>query len=545
MCELTDLTTHDIISTEVKKMKKMISTFLCIIFCGYLLCGCSVHKKNVVYFGYFNGDEKNQSGEYYTEELSQTNHANIVFVSNNDAVTEAWKNRLEMVLNFPEEVFSTQEDGSLYLSNFWKARYRQYALPLLGDYLTGICLDHPYSRGLSAEDLKLLAKTLQTDSAKSKLVIWENAEKIPELNQYLANLYEDEALEEHVILMAEFSQTPTHAQIREVTQAAQSIPVWIKVPNSSVSEVYNMAIDVQGIIAENAGEISDDHLQIGQEILLEYPRPGNANSNLAYFGYYHAAGYAKSEDFFDEIGAMQNSNLAMIETFHSQLSAEEAIKKSMENNLAPVLNFGDILKWQTDENGDAHIVDNWEEIYAAFQASIENCKDDIFAFYQDEPAWNGIPEDIFRYCTQRLRQDYPNIRIMTCVAVPTLTSESASYFEFCTDIAYDYYGEWNINQRLEYLEQLKSLAANGQNLWMVVWNCSLHNPSEETLIKDLEYNYALSLYEERIVGLLGFTYASADDGQWQGDWGLGLNKLKDTMPNLYEKHLQIGKEIIS
>ena len=109
-------------------MKKIVSAFLCILFCTYLLCGCSVHKKNVVYFGYFNGDEKNQSGEYYTEELSQTNHANIVFVSNNDAVTEAWKNRLEMVLNFPEEVFSTQEDGSLYLSNFWKARYRQYAL---------------------------------------------------------------------------------------------------------------------------------------------------------------------------------------------------------------------------------------------------------------------------------------------------------------------------------------------------------------------------------------------------------------------------------
>ena len=227
-------------------MKKMVSAFLCILFCAYLLCGCSVHKKNVVYFGYFNGDEKNQSGEYYTEELNQTNHANIVFVSNNDAVTEAWKNRLEMVLNFPEEVFSTQEDGSLYLSTFWKARYRQYALPLLGDYLTGICLDHPYSRGLSAEDLKLLAKTLQTDSAKSKLVIWENAEKIPELNQYLANLYDDEALEEHVILMAEFSQTPTRTQIREVTQAAQSIPVWIKAPNSSVSEVYNWPLMYRG-----------------------------------------------------------------------------------------------------------------------------------------------------------------------------------------------------------------------------------------------------------------------------------------------------------
>ena len=529
----------------MKKMKKIVSAFLCIIFCGYLLCGCSVHKKNVVYFGYFNGDEKNQSGEYYTEELNRTNHANIVFVSNSNTVTEAWKSRLHMVLRLSEEIFDTNEDGTIRLSTFWKARYRQYILPSLGDHLTGVCLNHPYSRGLSNKDLKLLATTLQTDSPQSKLVIWEDAENIPELNQYLSNIYNGEAIEEHVILMVEFSQTPTRTQIREVTQAAQSIPVWIKVPNSSVSEVYNMAIDVQGIIAEDASEISDDHLQIGQEVLLEHPRPGNETSNVAYFGYYHAAGYAKSEDFFDEIGAMQNSNLAMIETFHSQLSAEEAIKKSVQNNLAPVLNFGDILRWQTDENGDAHIVDNWEEIYAAFQASIENCKDDIFAFYQDEPVWNGIPENIFRHCTQRLRQDYPEIRIMTCVAVPTLSKAAPSYFEFCTDLAYDYYGDWNLNQRMKYLEDLKRLGANDQNLWMVVWNCSLNNPSEETLIKDLEYNYALSLYEERIVGLLGFTYASADDGQWQGDWGLGLNKLKDTMPNLYEKHLQIGKEIIS
>ena len=518
-------------------MKKMVSAFLCILFCAYLLCGCSVHKKNVVYFGYFNGDEKNQSGEYYTEELNQTNHANIVFVSNNDAVTEAWKNRLEMVLNFPEEVFSTQEDGSLYLSNFWKARYRQYALPLLGDYLTGICLDHPYSRGLSAEDLKLLAKTLQTDSAKSKLVIWENAEKIPELNQYLANLYDDEVLEEHVILMAEFSQTPTRTQIREVTQAAQSIPVWIKAPNSSVSEVYNMAIDVQGIIAENAGEISDDHLQIGQEILLEHPRPGNQTSNTQYFGYYGSAGHAFGPDYMDEIGSMHNSNVAF--------ASPDLIEKSLNNGMAPIVSFADLLQWKTDENGQTHMVDNWEQLYENFQTSIEPYVDRIFAFYQDEPKWNGIPENVFRYCTQRLRQDYPHIRVMSCMAVPTLQDCSPSYFEFCTDLSYNYYGEWNINQRLEYLQQLKQIAIYNQDLWLVIWNCSLRNPSEQTLIKDLEYNYTLSLYEERIVGMLGFCYASADDGQWPGDWGDGLSRLKNTMPDLYEKHIQIGNQIIS
>ena len=119
------------------------------------------------------------------------------------------------------------------------------------------------------------------------------------------------------------------------------------------------------------------------------------------------------------------------------------------------------------------MVDNWEQLYENFQTSIEPYVDRIFAFYQDEPKWNGIPENVFRYCTQRLRQDYPHIRVMSCMAVPTLQDCSPSYFEFCTDLSYNYYGEWNINQRLEYLQQLKQIAIYNQDLWLVIWNLSL------------------------------------------------------------------------
>ena len=224
-----------------------------------------------------------------------------------------------------------------------------------------------------------------------------------------------------------------------------------------------MAIDVQGIIAENAGEISDDHLQIGQEILLEHPRPGNQTSNTQYFGYYGSAGHAFGPDYMDEIGSMHNSNVAF--------ASPDLIEKSLNNGMAPIVSFADLLQWKTDENGQTHMVDNWEQLYENFQTSIEPYVDRIFAFYQDEPKWNGIPENVFRYCTQRLRQDYPHIRVMSCMAVPTLQDCSPSYFEFCTDLSYNYYGEWNINQRLEYLQQLKQIAIYKYTLLLLFLYC--------------------------------------------------------------------------
>lgn len=266
--------------------------------------------------------------------------------------------------------------------------------------------------------------------------------------------------------------------------------------------------------------------------------------NVKYFGYYHSGGFAGSEPLYAEVAAMGNSNLAFLEgSTVSEL--ENALIECSENGFKAFFYINFFFVWK---NGEQVLNDNWEEVYASYKVLFDKYGDDIFAFYVDEPKWNSINEESFRTATKTLREDYPEKRMLAVLAVPSLGKENASYFEFCTDLGYDYYGMQSEAKRMEYLLLFSETAAYGQDLWLVPWACEINGATEDLLLEDLRACYDLAKKYNKIVGLLPFTYANADIGTRLGDWGKGFMEYSNPeseyyMPELTAEHLRIGKEI--
>ena len=496
-------------------MKKICAALIAAALFMALFTGCAVARKNVLYFGYFGDDEQ------LIENVGQAENANLMFVSDSGYFELVWRARLNSIYRLPARLFSA-DGGALHAR--WESIYERI-MPI--DYksiIFGICIDQAYTNGLSEDELNVLINRLKQDFPESKIILREDASALAGIAEYAKNAD---------VVLAEFEQTPTGADITAAAASVGAASLWLKVPDQGVSDVYNCASNVEGLIVDTQS-VSDEQILVGKSIMENGATP-KYESNAKYFGYYHSGGFANSRDFFDEIGAMHNSNVAFVET-------PQQIESCLANNMAPIVSFYKLLIGNQED---------WEDRYAAFRAEVDDHIDDIFAFYADEPSWNGIPKDSFRAVTQRLRQDYPQMRVFAVLALGELSRDNAAeYFEFCTDLGYDTYKRWDLQERLKEMQLLKDTAAFDQNLWLITWSfqwgfaSKYTDEQEDTLIRDIENNYILSAYEPRVVGILNFTYASSNVGQWEGDWGTGFRDLVPHMPNLYQTHLRIGQEII-
>ena len=107
---------------------------------------------------------------------------------------------------------------------------------------------------------------------------------------------------------------------------------------------------------------------------------------------------------------------------------EQLLKECKENGFKALLYINFFFDWTGGLKSD------WEEVYANYRVVFDKYKDDIFSFYVDEPKWNKIDETSFRTATKKLREDYPEKRMLAILAYPTLEEDCASYFEYCTDL---------------------------------------------------------------------------------------------------------------
>lgn len=528
-------------------MKKFLSIIMSIFLILSTASGCAVIKKplqnNLLYFGYFNADGWVDE-QRNIDTIKDLANSNIVFSSVNeraqeDILYDAWKIQTPAILKISSTIFDMKE--GMHLRTGWERLYNRAMQPLTKykDFIFGLYIDHPFTNGLPKSELDLLINQIKSDFPNTKILLWENAENISGISEYA---------EKADIILPEIKNTFNTQIFSQIIDEIKDNEIWLKIQGTDFQTAYQSAANsmIKGIIISDVNtsiqnpDIYKSHVEIGQSIIQNNAVPKH-ESKAKYFGYYHADGFAQGESFLDEIGAMGNCNVAVL---GCDISMEQSVKDSIKNGMLPIVNIHNLIKWKVDENGNNLLLDDWETTYKAFQQSIEQYKDLIFAFYVDEPCWNGIPENIFRFYTQRLRQDYPTIKMKATLAKPTLNTDCTAYFEYCTDLSYDTYCDFDFLERTNELERLAQIAAYGQDLWLIAWTCSLNDPSEETLINDLESNYILSQYENRVIGILGFTYASADDGKWMGDWGMGLNKLKESMPQLYQSHLDMGKSII-
>lgn len=287
--------------------------------------------------------------------------------------------------------------------------------------------------------------------------------------------------------------------------------------------------------------------------------PENTNENLKYFGYFHSDGFgSKQGSYVEEIASLGNANIAMI---NSAFSVDEAVKDLTdvrEAGMKAILSVHGLTRGgATGQLGTAHLQDNYQEIWADYQEQIQSFIDDgtIYAFYFDEPRWNGLEAEDFRELTKYLRDTVPTVGTMACMTAMDigignyggLGECEDNYLEYCTDVMFDSYADWDDEDRREYLDKLKAKAPD--EAW--IWGCPKGFEAEPEIngIRIMEEHikgqYTEAIQDERYAGIISFSYAN---GTEEGDWGFGLDTFFDDQNDYYSKELkdlytEIGCEI--
>lgn len=284
--------------------------------------------------------------------------------------------------------------------------------------------------------------------------------------------------------------------------------------------------------------------------------PENKNENLKYFGYFHSDGFRSQGSYVDEIASLENSNVLMINSCFDNAKAAEWLEKAKALNQQVIFSVHGLFEGgELKKANSATLLSDYVETLSALKETVQMYIDDgtLLGFYFDEPAWNGVKEEDFRTVTKWIRENIPTIKVITTMTTSDIGMSktenypeiNASYNEYCTDVMYDYYGAWNDETRLTYLDKLKSKAT--ENQW--IWGCATGfvDNAEQTdeLYNAIRGMYTEAIQEERYVGIVSFSYA---DGL-EGDWGYGLHTFLNNDSEYYDFNLRklytdIGREVI-
>jgi hypothetical protein len=139
----------------------------------------------------------------------------------------------------------------------------------------------------------------------------------------------------------------------------------------------------------------------------------------------------------------------------------------------------------------------------------------IYGFYFDEP--EAAVQAVYRARTQQLRNEFPNVSVMTILAGPAMGDYSPDYFEFTTDLGMDYYREsagWSFAAHDTIWKQVEETASRGQKLWLVPQMYVPRGDSNPTpyfsqLFADLNSYRDFGLGRVPMEGMLPFLYSPA------------------------------------
>lgn len=288
--------------------------------------------------------------------------------------------------------------------------------------------------------------------------------------------------------------------------------------------------------------------------------PENANDNFKYFGYYHSDGFANGGEYtyFDQIEQLGNANVLFINSSYSTDKLSAYLADAESRGFKCMVSVFDIFfVSEAGAKDNKPLKGNYQTRWTELVTAIEPHMNAILGFYFDEPYWLSVKKDAFKAATQMIKTQFPSKKIMACTSamevgisswgnVPIVPSD---YYEFCTDLGYDYYEEWNDAQRLDFLNKFKDKAAcNNQWIWAVPkafeTNPTLTQGNEITA--HIKGFYTEAIQEPRYAGVAAFSFATGIDF----DWGYGLESFFDETNEFYNEQLKnlyidIGRAIIS
>ncbi|MDD4316673.1 MAG: hypothetical protein PHC84_05895 [Clostridia bacterium] len=280
--------------------------------------------------------------------------------------------------------------------------------------------------------------------------------------------------------------------------------------------------------------------------------PENTNSNLKYFGYYHFG------DAIDEVAADGNTNLTKID-------AEDI--EDIEHYYQTGFYIFIMIRHIFFSSGETP--DDWEQRWQTAKTELAPYMDRIIGFYVDEPIHTGKSIEAFHFACQKVRQDFPEKRMMAVMTYFALTMSdtyyhvnAAEYFRYCTDVGYDFYCAWDDGAVKRDVERLKNkIAVYGQDIWLIPKAFYSIDPKKDVnflyepkdlrpgddIINWIKGSYKLAVSDERIVGLFCFCYGSGSD---YDNYDIILRRFFDENDSEYRKeikdiYLQIGKAVIN
>jgi len=283
---------------------------------------------------------------------------------------------------------------------------------------------------------------------------------------------------------------------------------------------------------------------------------------LKYFGYYHVEGFPfGSPDYIEAIGALSNSNVTIISPWHEKKAMHRLLNRCRKNRIKVFVSaFSVFFVWNPDGGQPVSMTENWEGKWQELCQKLRGYENDVIGFYFDEPFWNRVKEADFRFVTKKIREQFPEKRVLAVAAFTALNPSSKfntrgipeiseTYFDFVTDCGFDIYDTWDKADYPGLLKKLKSKLNKNQNVWLIPWafTCKNRGGSTKILVGNLKKMHEMALNEPRCLGLLCFSFASGTEG---GDWGNGCHNLFNPKhqlfaPQLKKAHIQIGRSIVN
>lgn len=287
--------------------------------------------------------------------------------------------------------------------------------------------------------------------------------------------------------------------------------------------------------------------------------PYNTNKNLKYFGYFHSDGFGAQKSYIAEIAELGNANIVMINSAWNATEAVNDLSVAKIHNMKAIVSVHGLLtSGQVGVMDSRSLISNWQSQWKTYQSAVQQFIDDgtIYAFYFDEPRWNGVSKADFHKLTKYIREQ-TGVGVMACMTAMDMGWSSYGgigpcdddYLKYCTDVMFDDYGDWDSAKRLNYLQALKDKSP--KNAW--IWGCpkgfdsSSGNDGIKRMEDHIKGQYAEAVFDERYIGIISFSYAN---GITEGDWGYGLHDFFSINGECYNSmfrdlYLQIGHAIIA
>lgn len=287
---------------------------------------------------------------------------------------------------------------------------------------------------------------------------------------------------------------------------------------------------------------------IAWEDIEVYDTSSTVTQHLKYFGYYGVVGGLPPgyTFYFDEIGALQNSNIGIIPGVADTAKMREMLEQARSHHMQVFIGPRGLTYSGTT------ISSNYLAGVQSLVPLVRDYNDIVIGFYFDEMyASTGGNVGDFITVTKALHDTFPTKKILAVEADTPISGQSlpASYFTYLTDVGFDWYftvwgGGWD--HYLDTYTKLKALAPD-KNFWVIPDGLATNANQAASWPAAFEQYLSLAMADNQVIGILNFIWYSLEPYE---PYGITLQSVFNSSSPYYNagfksRQISVGKAIIN